>query len=159
MATVTGKASDEIAAPLGTCWDLLVDAGAYPAWYGTLDEVVVEETDDQGRPRAIRVRSDVGSVGSIRFRLELTYEDHTRITATQTGHGDLVKDVATEWVLEAVGPRRTRATYRVSIASEGLRAAAAFRAAEGLVRRALIDGFVNALKARAEQPDPQGSAR
>jgi uncharacterized protein YndB with AHSA1/START domain len=154
MARVSGEASREIAAPLQTCWDLLVDAAAYPDWYGTLDEVVVEETDDRGRPRTIHVRSDVDPVGSIRFRLELAYDDQTRINATQTGRGELAKDVATEWVLEPVEPRRTRASYRVSIASDGLKAAAAFRGAEGLVRRHLIDGFVEALKARAERSDP-----
>lgn len=154
MARVRGKASSEIDAPLQTCWDLLVDVVAYPSWYETLNEVVVEARDDQGRPRVIRVRSDVGSLGSIRFGLELTYEERARITATQTGSGQLVKDVATEWVLEPLGPARTRATYTVSIASDGLRAAAAFHAVEGRVRRDLIDGFVNALKARAERPGP-----
>jgi hypothetical protein len=153
VATVSGEASAEIAAPLGTCWGLLVDAGAYPGWYHTLDDVVVEETDDRGRPRTIRVRSDVGSLGSIRFSLQLAYEDHSRITATQVGRGEMVKDAATEWVLEPIEPRRTRATYTVSIASDGLKAAAAFRAVEGRVRSELIDGFVEALKARAERPD------
>ena len=153
MATVSGEASAEIAAPLATCWDLLVDAGSYPSWYHTLDEVVVEETDDQGRPRTIRVRSDVGSLGSIRFSLELAYEDQARITASQTGRGEMVKDAATEWVLEPIETQRTRATYTVSIASDGFKAATAFRAVEGRVRRELIDGFVDALKARAEQPD------
>jgi polyketide cyclase/dehydrase/lipid transport protein len=154
MATVTGKASDEIAAPLGTCWDLLVDVGAYPSWYKTLNEVVVEDTDDQGRPRTMGVRVDVGPVGSVRFSLQLAYEDHARITGTQVGRGELVKDAATEWVLEPVGPHRTRASYRLSIGSDGLRAAAAFRAVEGRVRHDLIDGFVSALKARAERPAP-----
>ena len=154
MAKVSGEVTREIAAPLEVCWDLLVDAGAYPTWYRTLDEVVVEEKDDQGRPGTIGVRCDVGSVGSIRFRLELVYEDQRRITATQTGRGEMVKDAATEWVLEMVGPQQTRTTYRVSIGSDGLKAAAAFRGAEGLVRRHLIDGFGDALKARAEQSDP-----
>jgi hypothetical protein len=150
MASVTGEATREIAARLHTCWDLLVDAGAYPSWYGTLDEVIVEQSDSEGRPQTIDVRSDIRSVGSIRFRAELAYEHHTRVTATQTGRGELVKGLATEWVLEAVGPEQTRATYRVSVASDGLKAAAAFHAAEAVVRRYLIDGFVDALKTRAE---------
>lgn len=154
MASVSGEASCEIAAPLETCWQLLLDVAAYPDWYDTLDEVVLEEADDRGRPRAIRVRSDVRPFGSIHFNLTMAYEDNTRITATQTGRGEMVKDVATEWVLEPVDPQRTRATYRVSVGSDGLIAAAAFRAAEALVRHDLIDGFVKALKARAERPDP-----
>jgi uncharacterized protein YndB with AHSA1/START domain len=154
MASVTGEAAREIAAALETCWDLLVDAAAYPEWYGTLDEVVVEEADDQGRPRTIDVRSDIRTVGSIRFRAEVAYEHHTRMSVTQTGRGELVKDLATEWVVEPLGPQQTRATYRVSVASDGLKAAAAFRTAEGLVRRHLIDGFADALKARAERSGP-----
>ena len=63
----------------------------------------------------------------------------------------MVKDAATEWLLEPIDPQRTQATYRVSMSSDGLRAAAAFRSAEALVRRHLIDGFADALKARAEQ--------
>jgi uncharacterized protein YndB with AHSA1/START domain len=151
MAKVTGDATREIAAPLDVCWDLLVDAAAYPSWYRTLDEVVVEGEDDLGRPRTIHVRCDVGHVGSIRFSLEVTYEERTRVTAAQTGHGEMVRDAATEWVLQPIEPRLTRARYRVSIASDGLKAAAAFRSAEGLVRRHLIDGFADALKTRAEE--------
>ena len=51
-------------------------------------------------------------MGSIRFRLELSYQTHSRITAAQTGRGDLVKDAATEWALEPIGAQQTRAIYR-----------------------------------------------
>lgn len=150
MATVTGESIRVVDADLDTCWRLLLDAAAYPEWYDTLDEVVVEQTDGDGRPRRVRVRADVGPLGSIRFNAELAYTERGSITGAQTGRGTLVKDVSYEWSLHPLAARRTEVRYRMSVASDGIRAAAAFRAAEALVRRDLIEGFTAALKRRAE---------
>lgn len=151
MPTVFGEASTEIAADARTAWNLLVDAAAYPTWYETLDEVVVEQTDASGRPVTIDVRSDVPPLGSARFRLELAYTDGELLTATQVGPGSLVKDIRSEWRVEQLAPGRSRVTYRLQAGSDGLKAAAAFRAAEARVRRHLVDGFVAALRERAER--------
>ena len=134
------------------CWSLLADVVSYPQWYDTLDEVVVESHDDAGRAELVLVRSDVGApLGSIEFQLALAYVEPSVVTGRQVGRGSFVRDLANEWRLEPVSPRRTRATYTMSISSDGLLAAAAFRAAAALVRRDLIHGFTHALKVRAEQ--------
>lgn len=152
MASVRGESTVEIAAPAATCWSLLLDVASYPHWYDTLDAVVVESRDDAGRARLVRMRSDVGPpLGSIEFRLSLTYVEPTAMAGRQVGTGSFVKELSSEWRLEEIGRRQTRVTYKVSVSSDGMLAAVAFRAAAALVRRDLIDGFTHALKARAEQ--------
>lgn len=142
----------EIAAPSATCWTLLADVASYPQWYDTLDEVVIERRDEAGRADLVQVRSDVGGpLGSIEFQLALAYVEPSVLTGHQVGRGSFVKDVVSEWRLEPLGVRRTRVTYDMSISSDGVVAAAAFRAAAALVRRDLIDGFAHALKIRAER--------
>jgi ribosome-associated toxin RatA of RatAB toxin-antitoxin module len=150
LTTVSGEATREVAADLDTCWNLIVDAADYPSWYDTLDEVVIERTDDQGRPRAIVVRSDVGRLGSVRARLELAYRDRASVTAKQVGRGDFIRDLKSEWHFEPLAPARTRVHYRLSATNDGMKAAIAFYAAEALVRRDLVEGFVAALQSRAE---------
>jgi ribosome-associated toxin RatA of RatAB toxin-antitoxin module len=151
VSTVSGESIVEVAAPLRTCWNLLLEVESYPHWYDTLDAVAVERRDDSGRPSVAFVRSDVGArLGSIEFRVALAYVEPTEVSARQVGEGSFVRDLAYDWRLEALGPDRTRVTYTLSVASAGMRAAAAFSTAAALVRRDLIDGFAHALKARAE---------
>ena len=152
MARVRGQSIVEVAAPIATCWSLLVDAASYPQWYDTLDEVVVEGRDDTGRADLVLVRARVGApLGWVEFRLALAYREPILVEGHQVGTGSFVKDVASEWQLQPIDERRTRVTYTMSIASDGARAAAGFRAAAGLVRRDLIAGFTHALMVRAEQ--------
>ena len=152
MATVRGRSIVEVAAPSATCWSLLTDVASYPQWYDTLDEVVIESRDAAGRADLVQMRSDVGPpLGSIEFRLALAYVEPSLVSGHQVGRGSFVRDLVSEWRLAPVGLRRTRVTYEMSISSDGMLAAAAFRAAAALVRRDLIHGFTRALKVRAEQ--------
>ncbi len=108
MARLSGSASIEIDASLERVWDEVRDVESTPEWQAGLDEMVVLERDDHGRPSLVRSETDA-KVRRIKTVVRFRYDPPTRLSWSQQ-QGDLSK-LDGAWLLEDLGSGRTRATY------------------------------------------------
>lgn len=108
MARLSGSASVEIDAPLERVWQEVQDVESTPQWQGGLDEMIVLERDDHGRPSLARSETDA-KVRRIKTVVRFRYDAPTRLSWSQE-KGDLSK-LDGAWLLEDLGAARTRATY------------------------------------------------
>lgn len=110
MANLGGTASIEVDAPIEACWDLAQDTGSAPEWQEGLDAIDVRERDAAGRPLVAETVSDA-KVRKVKSLVRFSYEEPHRVGWRQE-KGDL-KTLDGAWELEALGPDRTRVTYRL----------------------------------------------
>lgn len=108
MARLSGSASVEINAALERVWEEVQDVESTPQWQGGLDEMIVLERDDHGRPSLARSETDA-KVRRIKTVVRFRYDPPTRLSWSQE-KGDLSK-LDGAWLLEDLGSARTRATY------------------------------------------------
>jgi uncharacterized membrane protein len=102
----------EIAAPMETCFDAIVDYESFPRWQSAVSSIeVLSEKEGLGE----RVRLHISAKGQrIDYTLDYSYERPTTITWDFVeGHG--VDDVDGVYTFEELGEGRTRATYRLGI--------------------------------------------
>jgi carbon monoxide dehydrogenase subunit G len=112
MGTIMASSNVEIHAPLERVWAWVADVESSPTWQAGLLEVLVHERDGEGRATVCESKSDA-KVRTVTSVVRLNYDAPTRLTWTQE-HGDL-KAIEGSWELEALGRRRTRATYSVVV--------------------------------------------
>lgn len=110
MANLGGTASTEIDAPIEVCWAVVQDVASAPEWQAGLTAMDVRERDAQGRVTRAETTSEA-KVRQIKSVVHFTYEEPRRVSWRQAT-GDL-KRLDGAWELEALGPDRTRATYRL----------------------------------------------
>jgi uncharacterized membrane protein len=102
----------EIAAPIETCFDAIVDYESFPRWQSAVSSI---EVLTRRKGLGERVRLHVSAKGQkIDYTLDYSYERPTTISWDFVeGHG--VDDVDGVYIFEELGEELTRATYRLGI--------------------------------------------
>jgi len=134
--------SEVAAAPVGECFEAVLDFAAYPEWSASVLAADVIESGPESRVVEFRVDA---KVRHIRYVLRYFWEEPVRVWWDYV-EGD-ARDVSGEYRFEALDRERTRLTYRLAI-DPG-------RFVPGPVKRVLTDtvmrGSVKDLKTRVER--------
>jgi len=147
MANLGGTASTEIDAPIETCWAAVEDPSQAPTWQHGLNAMDVRERDTEGRVLLAESTSDA-KVREIKSVVRFTHEPPHRLAWRQES-GDL-KALEGAWELEALGPDRTRATYRLDGDPGRMLGMLVRGPVEGRIREILVGGRPAELKRRVE---------
>lgn len=103
----------EIAAPIETCFDAIIDYESFPGWQSAIERVEVESRDLEWRGK--RVTLYVSAKGQrVNYTLDYSYDRPREIRWDFAG-GNGVKDVDGVYRFESLGGERTRATYKLGI--------------------------------------------
>ena len=113
MTLLSGSSSAEIEAGIDRCWAVVEDLSQAPGWQQGLEQVRVVERDQQGRPLICDTVTDA-SFTTVRCRVRLSYDPPRRLVFERVQSDD-VDEMRGSWELEALGPERTRATYRLAV--------------------------------------------
>jgi uncharacterized membrane protein len=103
--------STEIAAPIETCFDAIVDYETFPSWQNAVDSVEVLDRHDDGLGRNVKLFVDA-KVRKIDYTLDYSYERPHRIEWDFVS-GNGMRGVDGDYTFEELGPGRTRATYKL----------------------------------------------
>jgi uncharacterized membrane protein len=147
MGNLGGERTVEIDAPLAEVYAIAADIPNAPEWQGSMKEVDVLETDDEGRATLVETTNDA-KVKSVKTKLRFSYPSDTRIEWVQE-KGDL-KSLTGSWTFEDLGGGRTRATYALD-GDPGRMLGMLLRGpVEDQVRNFLLGGAAEGLKKQAE---------
>jgi ribosome-associated toxin RatA of RatAB toxin-antitoxin module len=103
--------SVEIAAPIQTSFEAIVDYETFPSWQDAVDSVEVLSRTKDGLGEDVRLYVDA-KVKKIDYTLRYRYSRPTEIEWDfVTGNG--MRDVDGVYTFEELGPDRTRATYKL----------------------------------------------
>ena len=103
--------SVEIAAPIETSFEAIVDYETFPSWQDAVDSVEVLSRTKDGLGEDVRLYIDA-KVKKIDYTLRYRYSRPTEIEWDfVTGNG--MRDVDGVYTFEELGPDRTRATYKL----------------------------------------------
>jgi uncharacterized membrane protein len=143
--------STEIAAPIETCFDAIVDYETFPAWQNAVDSVEVLDRHDDGLGRNVKLFVDA-KVRKIDYTLDYSYERPHRIEWDFVS-GNGMRGVDGHYTFEELGPDRTKATYKLgadpAIPVPGI---VAKRVHKELVKRSVEDLKREAEKRHAAAP-------
>lgn len=103
--------SVEIAAPVETSFDAIVDYESFPGWQDAVDSVEVLSRTPDGLGERVRLFVDA-KVRKIDYTLHYSYERPTQIEWDFV-EGNGMRDVDGVFTLESLGPDRSRATYKL----------------------------------------------
>lgn len=148
MGEIKGDRTVEIDAPIDEVFAIAADIEAATAWQASLKQVVVLESDDDGRATLVDTENDA-KVKSVKSRLRFTYVEPTRIAWVQE-KGD-TKSVSGSWTFEDLGDDRTRATYSLNTDPGRMLGILMRGPVEGQVKNFMLGGAAEGLKERAEQ--------
>lgn len=113
MTRLSGSSSAEIVASIERCWAVVEDVPGHVQWQRGLELVTVVERDDQGRALICDTVNDA-KFTKVRCRVRVTYDPPGRLAVARVASDD-VDEMEASWVLEALGPDRTRATYSLAV--------------------------------------------
>jgi uncharacterized protein YndB with AHSA1/START domain len=113
MTLLSGSSSAEIAASIERCWEVVSDVAAHPQWQQGLERVEVVERDAAGRVVVCDTVNDA-KFTKVRCRVRVDYDAPGRVTFARVQSDD-VDQMDASWVLEELGPERTRATYSLAV--------------------------------------------
>jgi uncharacterized membrane protein len=147
MATIDGERTVEIDAPIEVCFDIAADIANAPDWQGSLRDVEVLETDDDGRQALVATESDA-KVKTVKARLRFSYFPPERIEWVQE-KGE-VKSLEGWWNFEDLGDGRTRAAYGLSVDPGRMLGMLVRGPMVNTVRDFLLGGAAEGLKEQAE---------
>jgi ribosome-associated toxin RatA of RatAB toxin-antitoxin module len=147
VASLSGRASADVGAPLDRVWAVVADVEAWPQWQATLSDLDVEERDADGRPSRCEVIFDA-KVQTVRTVQRLRYEPPLGLGFSQES-GSL-KSLHGSWRLEDLGDGGTRATYELEVEPGGLMGMLISGAVEDKLRELLVARLPGELKARVE---------
>jgi len=147
MGQLSGAASAEIEASLERVWEVVEDVLTAPQWQGGIDEVRPLEHDREGRPTLVETVSDI-KVRKLTARVRFHYEGPARLRWTQE-KGDM-KALEGAWELEALGPERVRATYRLDADTGRVLGLVIRGPVEAATRAMFVNGRPKELKKRVE---------
>jgi ribosome-associated toxin RatA of RatAB toxin-antitoxin module len=103
--------SIEIAAPIETSFDAIVDYESFPRWQDAVESVEVLSRTKAGLGEDVRLFVDA-KVRKIDYVLRYRYERPTEIRWDFV-EGNGMRDLDGTYTLESLGPDRTRATYNL----------------------------------------------
>ncbi len=103
----------EIDAPIGTCFDAIVDYESFPRWQGSVISTEVKSRTEEGLGE--RVRLFLSAKGQkVDYTLDYSYDRPTEIRWDFV-EGNGVDDVDGVYTFEQLDGDRTRATYKLGI--------------------------------------------
>ncbi len=103
--------STEVAAPIETCFDAIVDYETFPRWQNAVDSVEVLDRHDDGLARNVKLYVDA-KVRKIDYTLDYSYERPHRIEWDFVS-GNGMRGVDGHYTFEELGPEKTKATYKL----------------------------------------------
>jgi ribosome-associated toxin RatA of RatAB toxin-antitoxin module len=103
--------SEEIEAPVETCFAAIVDYESFPRWQDAVDSVEVLSLTGEGLGEDVRLFVDA-KIRKIDYVLRYRYTRPTEIRWDFV-EGNGMRDVDGVYTLESLGPERTRATYNL----------------------------------------------
>lgn len=112
MGTISGSASIEIEAPIGTVYEAAADVEGSPRWQPEIKVAECRERDSDGGQVLVHMETDA-KVRRLGSEMRFSYDAPTRISWTQE-QGDL-KAIDGSWELEDLGEGRTRVTYWLEV--------------------------------------------
>ena len=113
MTMLSGTSSAEIPASIEDCWAVVADVAAHSQWQQGLERVDVVERDDEGRVLVCDTVNDARFT-KVACRVRVTYDSPHRLAFARVASDD-VDEMEASWVLEELGPHRTRATYSLAV--------------------------------------------
>jgi uncharacterized membrane protein len=108
MGILKASSTVEVDAPVSRCYEIISDLENTPNWQEAMVSAKVLETDSEGRPELVEIKSDA-KVRTVTSRIAFKYQPETGMTWEQK-KGDM-KWMTGSWVLEDLGDDRTRAVY------------------------------------------------
>lgn len=103
--------SIEIAAPIETVWKVITDYERYPEFLADAKRVVARNR--QGN--TLELENEIAVVGtSVKYTLRMVEEPPKKVSWSFIS-GAFMKSNDGGWVLESLGPDRTRANYSIDI--------------------------------------------
>lgn len=147
MAKIEGERVVEIDAPIERCFEIAADVENAPEWQGSLREVEVLETDDDGWQVLVETESDA-KVKNVKALLRFSYFPNDRIEWVQE-KGE-TKSLIGWWDFEDLGDGRTRAAYGLSVDPGRVLGLLLRGPMAGIVRDFLLGGAAEGLKEKAE---------
>lgn len=147
MGILKAERTVEIDAPIGRCYEIIVDLESTPEWQETMLSLEVLDRDGQGRARRVEVTSDA-KVKQVTSILRFDYPGPERLTWEQE-KGEL-KWLKGEWRLEDMGDGRSRATYALEADTGRMLGMLIRGPVEGKVKELLTKDAAEGLKRRAE---------
>ena len=103
--------TEEIAAPVATCFDAIVDYESFPRWQDAVDSVEVRTRTADGLGEEVQLFVDA-KIRKIDYVLRYSYTRPTEIRWDFV-EGNGMRAVDGVYKLEPLGPERTRATYNL----------------------------------------------
>jgi uncharacterized membrane protein len=103
--------TEEIEAPVETCFDAIVDYESFPRWQDAVDSVEVMSRTTDGLGEDVRLFVDA-KIRKIDYVLRYSYTRPNEIRWDFV-EGNGMRDVDGVYTLEAIGPNRTLATYNL----------------------------------------------
>jgi ribosome-associated toxin RatA of RatAB toxin-antitoxin module len=147
MATLTGTATAEIAAPLVRCYELAADVDSIHEWQHGVIEVEVHERDGDGRVLIAEIHNDA-KVRTVKTRVRFSYDEPQGLSWRQE-RGDL-KSLEGSWSFtESAGI--TVATYSLALDPGRVLGMFARGPVIDRVRELMVDARPHQLKTVAEQ--------
>jgi uncharacterized membrane protein len=102
----------EINAPIGDCFEAILDFEAYPSWSSAVSHARILERDRSGVGRIVEFAIDM-KIRSVRYELEYSYKKPTLLTWVSVG-GDVEK-IEGVYRFKKLGPERTEVTCEQSV--------------------------------------------
>ncbi|MGH2924287.1 MAG: SRPBCC family protein, partial [Solirubrobacterales bacterium] len=150
--------SEEVAAPVETCFEAITDYESFPGWQNAVDRVDVIDRTDEGLGRRVRLFVDA-KVRKIDYTLAYSYSPPERIEWDFVD-GNGMRDVDGVYTLAEAGPGRTLATYKLGADPEiPVPGPVARRVHRQLVKRSVQDLKREAERRAAEAPAASESGR
>ena len=103
--------TEEIEAPVETCFDAIVDYESFSRWQDAVDSAEVLDRTPEGLGRDVRLFVDA-KIRKIDYVLRYSYTRPTEIRWDFV-EGNGMRDCDGVYTLESLGPERTRATYNL----------------------------------------------
>jgi uncharacterized membrane protein len=105
--------SVEIAAPIETCFEAIIDYETFPKWQGAVVDTEVLDWDKKGRGKRVRLFVDA-KVRKVDYTLDYRYEEPERIEWDFV-EGNGINGADGHYLFEDLGGGRTRATYKLGL--------------------------------------------
>jgi ribosome-associated toxin RatA of RatAB toxin-antitoxin module len=103
--------SEDVDAPIETCFEAITDYESFPRWQDAVEQVEVLSRTPEGLGEDVKLYVDA-KVRKIDYTLKYGYRRPEEITWDFV-EGNGMRDVDGVYTLESLGPDRTRATYKL----------------------------------------------
>lgn len=106
--------SIEVDAPPAEIMAVIADLPAYPEWAKAVRDTEILETDEEGRAKQVRFTLDSGPVKDV-YVLEYDWADDGLSVSWRLVKGQMQKSQQGRYLLEPLGPDRTKVTYTLAV--------------------------------------------